>query len=149
MRTAIAIVLLVFVSSPLWAAEPTSHSPQFPGVSISIYDENPSHIWNRLYAALRVREDPQANKYGEDSLDPMLWRETEHLLSQPSTGLALRTMNEFLRTRAETLIQSPLKHAMLQHDLWAVFDWSVQQYSGRERPRYGTEKRALQTRLAR
>jgi hypothetical protein len=148
MRTAIALVLLVFVSTPLWAAEPSSRSPRFPGVSISVYDENPSHIWNRLYAALRVREDPQANKYGEDSLDPMLWRETEHLLSQPSAGLALRTMNEFLRTRAETFIQSPLKHAMLQHDLWAVFDWSVQQYSARDRPRYGTEKRELQSRLA-
>ena len=148
MRTATALVLLVFVPTPLWAGEASSPSPQFPGVSIAVYDENPSHIWNRLYAALRVREDPQANKDGEDSLDPMLWRETEHLLSQPSAGLALRTMNEFLRIRAETLIQSPLKRAMLQHDLWAVFDWSVQQYSWTGRPRYGTEKRELQTRLA-
>ena len=147
MRTATALVLLVFVPSLLWAAEASSRSPQFPGVSIAVYDENPSHIWNRLYAALRVREDPQGNKYGEDSLDPMLWRETEHLLSQPSAGLALRTMNEFLRIRAETLIESPLKHAILQHDLWAVFDWSVQQYSWRGRPRYDNEKRELQTRL--
>jgi len=149
MRTATALVLLVFVLSPLWAAEASSRSPQFPGVSIAVYDENPSHIWNRLYAALRVREDPQANKYGEDSLDPMLWHETEHLLSQPSAGLALRTMDEFLRTHAEKLIQSPLKRAMLQHDLWAVFDWSVQQSSWRgRRSGYGTEKRELQTRLA-
>ena len=59
-------------------------------------------------------------------------------------------MNEFLRIRAETLIQSPLKRAMLQHDLWAVFDWSVQQSSwrGGGGSRYDTEKRALQTRLA-
>jgi hypothetical protein len=104
MRTATALVLLVFVPTPLWAGEASSPSPQFPGVSIAVYDENPSHIWNRLYAALRVREDPQANKDGEDSLDPMLWRETEHLLSQPSAGFALRMMNEFLRIRAETLI---------------------------------------------
>ena len=149
-RTATTLLLLVFVPCPPWAAEGSSRSPQFPDVSIAVYDENPSHIWNRLYAALRVREDSQGNKYGEDSLDPMLWRETEHLLSQPSAGLALRTMNEFLRIRAETLIQSPLKRAMLQHDLWAVFDWSVQQSSwrGGGGSRYDTEKRALQTRLA-
>jgi hypothetical protein len=148
MRSATALLLLVFVPCSRWTAEASSRSPQFAGVSIAVYDENPSHIWNRLYAALRVREDSQGNKYGEDSLDPMFWRETEHLLSQPSAGLALRTMNEFLRIRAETMIQSPLKRAMLQHDLWAVFDWSVQQSSWRGRSRYGTEKRELQTRLA-
>jgi hypothetical protein len=37
---------------------------------------------------------------------------------------------------------------MLQHDLWAVFDWSVQQHSWRDRTGYRTEKRELQIRLA-
>src|ERR1700733_10809741 len=148
MRTATTLLLLVFAPCSRWAAEASSRSPQFHGVSIAVYDENPSHIWNRLYAALRVREDSQGNTYGEDSLDPMLWVETEHLLSEPSAGLALRTMNEFLRIHGETLIQSPLKRAMLQHDLWAVFDWSVQQSSWRGRSGYGTEKAELQTRLA-
>jgi hypothetical protein len=119
-------------------------------VSVAIYDENPSHIWNRLYAALRVREDSQGDRYGEDSLDPMLWQQSTHLLTQPSNGLALRVLDEFLQTHAETLLQDPLKRAMLQSDLWAVFDWSVEEYSEAtgQSAGYSNEKRELQIRLA-
>jgi hypothetical protein len=115
--------------------------------SLPVYDENPAHIWNRLYVALRVRTDQQGNIYGVDSLDPMLWETSEQLLSQPSHGVALRVMDEFLRTHAETQIQDPLKRALLQHDLWAVFDWSVEQ-SRIKAPKYVREIRELQTRLA-
>lgn len=69
--------------------------------SVAVYDENPAHIWNRLYAALRVRTDQQGGIYGEDSLDPMLWLRSKQLLSQPSHEVALRAMDEFLRTHAE------------------------------------------------
>ena len=37
---------------------------------------------------------------------------------------------------------------MLQRDLWAVFDWSVQQFPARDRPPYTREKQELQARLA-
>jgi hypothetical protein len=76
----------------------------------------------------------------------MLWWQSTHLLSEPSHHTALGMLDEFLRTHAENLIQSPVKRAMLQRDLWAVFDWSVQQYSGQ--PEYRGEKRELQSRLA-
>jgi hypothetical protein len=151
MRSAIAFVLLgsyLLSCRWLWPAGEAPRPRQSSGTSAAVYDGNPTHVWNRLYTALRVREDSQGNRYGEDSLDPMLWRESEHLLSQPSHGLALGVLDEFLRTHAETLIQDPLKRAILQRDLWAVFDWSVQQYSGPARPGYRDEKRALQTRLA-
>jgi hypothetical protein len=146
MRLATALILLAFVAIALWATGASPRSQQTP--SVAIYDENPSHIWNRLYAALWVREDPRANRYGEDSLDPMLWQQSEHLLSQPSHGVALRVLDEFLGTHAENLIQEPLKRAVLQRDLWAVFDWSVQQSPWKEQPGYDDEKRDLQTRLA-
>ncbi len=152
MRPATAFVflalMLALVPIALWPAETSPRPPQTPGISVAVYDGRPTHVWNRLYAALRVREDSQGNRYGEDSLDPMLWRESEHLLSQPSHGLALRVLDEFLRTHAETLIRDPLKRAMLQRDLWAAFDWSVQQNSVPRRPGYKDEKRALQARLA-
>ncbi len=115
--------------------------------SLPIYDKNPAQIWNRLYIALRVRADQQGNIYGADSLDPMLWQKSEQLLSQPSHEVALRVMDEFLRTHAETEIQDPLKKALLQHDVWAVFDWSVAR-STIKPPRYAKEIRELQTRLA-
>jgi hypothetical protein len=147
-RPASAFVLLALVPVALWAAGGTPRSPQTPDVRVAVYDGNPTNVWNRLYAALHVREDSQGNRYGEDSLDPMLWRESNRLLAQPSHGLALRVLDEFLQTHAETMIRDPLKRAVLQRDLWAVFDWSVQQYSGPGRPAYGDEKRELQTRLA-
>jgi hypothetical protein len=116
--------------------------------SITIYDSNPSHLWNRLYAALWVREDRYHNRIGEDSLDPLLWLETTHLLSEPSHSLALRTLDEFLHSHGETLISDPAKKAMLQRDLWAVFDWTVSQYGAHDRPHYEKETQELQSRLA-
>jgi len=150
MRSANALILLSVIPIALWAAATSPRAPQTPGVPVAIYDENPSHIWNRLYAVLRVREDSRGNRYGEDSLDPMLWQESTHLLTQPSNGLALHALDEFLQAHAETLIQDPLKRAMLQSDLWAVFDWSVQEYSEAtgSAGAYSNEKRELQTRLA-
>jgi hypothetical protein len=116
-------------------------------ISLPVYDKNPAHIWNRLYVALRVRADRQGNIYGADSLDPMLWQKSEQLLSQPLHEVALRVMDEFLRTHAETEIQDPLKRALLQHDLWAVFDWSAAR-STMKPPKYTKEIRDLQKRLA-
>jgi hypothetical protein len=126
----------------------TCKSQQASEISVAVYDGNPAHIWNRLYSALRVREDSRGNVYGEDSLDPMLWLQSQHLLSQPSYGIALRVLDEFLRTHAEDLTKDPLKRAMLQRDLWAVFDWSVEQVQWTGTPEYSDEKRELQSRLA-
>jgi hypothetical protein len=148
MRSVAAFILLTIFPIGLLSALVSPVPPQTPGFSVAVYDQNPLHIWNRLYAALWVREDSQGKRYGEDSLDPLLWPQSKHLLSQPSHGAALRVLNEFLRTHAENLSQDPVKRAMLQRDLWAVFDWSVQQYSWSGQPEYGDEKRELQNRLA-
>lgn len=123
-------------------------SPVHPEITTTIYDSNPSHLWNRLYAVLLIREDRHGNQYGADSLDALLWTETEHLLAAPSHERALHILDEFLQTHAENLIHDPIKHAMLQRDLWAVFDWSVQQSPARDRPPYREEKEELQSRLA-
>jgi hypothetical protein len=145
MRPTATFMLLAVI---LIALPTTEKSQQGSEISVAIYDGNPAHIWNRLYSALRVREDLQGKVYGEDSLDPMLWPQEQHLLSEPSHGVALRMLDQFLRTHAENLTKDPLKRAMLQRDLWDVFDWSVQQYSRSGQPKYGNEKRELQNRLA-
>ena len=123
-------------------------SPEDSLLPVAVYDSNPSHLWNRVYAALLVREDKHGKQYGEDSLDPLLWRETEHLLSQPSHRKAIQVLDEFLRIHGENLVDDPVKRASLQHDLWAVFDWTVAQYSANQRPQYDKEKQELQVRLA-
>jgi len=152
MRRAAAVLLLMFAGWGFWrdaaVARPSVHLPETSETSVTVYDSNPSHIWNRLYATLFVRQDRQGNRYGEDSLDPLLWGETEYLLAQPSHQVAMEILDEFLRTHAETLVHDPVKKAMLQRDLWALFDWTVEQYSPNGRPHYEKEKQELQNRLA-
>ena len=131
-----------------WLASTAGAAPEAEP-SVAIYDANPSHLWNRLYATLVVRQDRHGVRYGEDSVDLMLWGETEQLLSQPSHQRAIQVLDEFLSTHGEMLIRDPLKRAMLQRDLWAVFDWSIAQYAASGRPSYDKEKQELQIRLAR
>lgn len=145
MRLVVPTALLVVVLFAFW--EPAA-APGHPDPSSTIFDSNPSHLWNRLYAALLIREDRHGTEFGADSLDPLLWLESEHLLAAPSHEHAIRVLDQFLQTHAENLIHDPVKHAMLQRDLWAIFDWSLQQSSGRDRPEYRREKTELQIRLA-
>jgi hypothetical protein len=119
-----------------------------PQPSVSLFDASPSHIWNRLYATLFIREDAEGNRYGDDSLDPLFWLQTEHLLARSSHQRAVDILNEFLYAHAEALIHDPVKKALLQRDLWALFDWTVTQYSANDHPQYDKEKWKLQVRLA-
>jgi hypothetical protein len=139
---------LVILPAVLWETGDSVPASDKSATPLAIYDPDPAHIWNRLYAALCVREDRHGVRYGDDSLDPPLWEETEHLLSGPSHPRALKVLDEFLRTHAENLVRDPVKRALLQRDLWAVFDWSVTQAPRSKRPDYAEGKRELQSRLA-
>lgn len=146
MRLGAASVLLIMLGVTFWNPAP---SPGHPEPSTTIYDPDPSQIWNQLYAALFIREDRQGSRYGEDSLEPMLWLYSRHLLEPESRARALHVLDEFLQRHAEKQIADPVRRAMLQRDLWAVFDWSVQRSTaGPGDPDYANEKLALQRRLA-
>jgi len=108
-----------------------------------VYDSNPNHIWNRLYEAFCVRHDESGAAYGVGEIDALLWIGTNHLLVSPSHRQAIAVLDEFLRTHAENQIHDPLKKTLLQHNLWAVFDWSASRNDN-----YPLERRELQTRLA-
>lgn len=148
MRLVAVLISLGLLTTSLGEAStpgPATHTSQ----AVTLYDPDPAHVWNRLYEALFVREGPTGIRYGTDSLDPLLWLNSKYLLTPPSHQRALRVLDEFLQTHAENLIPDPLKRAILQRDLWAVFDWSVQrepEHLGE--PQYEGEKRELQVRLA-
>src|SRR3954471_18001339 len=89
----------------------------------AIYDKKPSHLWNRLHAALLVRTGPDGKDYGRDRLEPLLWKESEYLLAGKSGGRAVAVLEEFDRDRGETLIDDPVKRAGLHRDLWLVANW--------------------------
>lgn len=114
--------------------------------AISLYAPDPNHIWNRLHRVLFVRTAPDGKEYGVDQLDPLLWANTKFLLDDPSHERALKVLDEFLAKHAEKLTDDPLKRAILQRDLWAVFDWSANPYHNQVCCL--TERQELQARLA-
>jgi hypothetical protein len=143
MRFSVAGMLVVALTAALSGRGDFQPAPDGSAAGVVIYDPDPSHIWNRLHATFYVREDLPGTELLPDALDPPLWRHTTYLLAQPSHQKALRVLDEFLETHAEKLISDPVKRALLQRDLWAVFDWSAAMSPG-----YEKEKRELQARLA-
>ncbi|HLF87984.1 MAG TPA: hypothetical protein VI451_03505, partial [Anaerolineales bacterium] len=89
----------------------------------NVYHPDLQHLWNRLFHLLYGRKTPDGVEYGRDSLDPLYWSETTYLLEGSSYEQAIQLLDEFLETNGETLITDPLKRAMFQRDLWAIFDW--------------------------
>jgi hypothetical protein len=88
-----------------------------------IYRADRGHLWNRVYDAFYVRSGPDGVVYGRDRIEPLLWTGSKILLDDPSADRAATVLEEFLRVQGETLIENPLQRAMLQRDLWLVFNW--------------------------
>lgn len=151
MRPGIGAILLVGVAVWLgdsYSAPPAANAPNVAN-AVAIYDPNPNHLWNRLHSAIFIREDLPITQLVPDALDPPLWNSSAYLLSKPSHDKLVRILDEFLQAHAERLIRDPLKRAILQRDLWAVFDWTVAREPNRPgEPEYAKEKLELQTRLA-
>ena len=110
--------------------------------ALTIFDSDPNHIWNRTYTCLFVRQSTDGKEYGMDTLDPLLWDNTQALLTGDSHRRALACLDEFLRSHGERAVEDPLKRAILQRDLWAVFDWTARNDDLPE------QRRELQRRLA-
>jgi hypothetical protein len=112
----------------------------------AIYDPNPNHLWNRLNETLFVRTAQDGKKYGFCELDILYWSRTTNLLVGVPHQRALAVLDEFITSHGETQIRDPLKHALLQRDLWALFDWTARPnfYNGR----FAGEQHELQKRLA-
>lgn len=91
--------------------------------STSVYHEDSSHLWNRLQAALFVRLGPDKRVYGQDRLEPLQWRQSKHLFEPVSHTRAIAVLDEFLANDGEKLLAAPLPRALLQRDLWMVFNW--------------------------
>ena len=69
-----------------------------PSDGVRVYDDNPSHLWNRLHASLFVRAAADGRDYGVDRVDPLLWTGSMHLLQGTSHDDLRRLLNEFITT---------------------------------------------------
>ena len=119
--------ILCWMTSTVWvclfATLPSARSADNTPPERSMYHADAQHLWNRLYEALFVRVGQDARTYGRDRLDPLLWPETRYLLEFPDHDRAVKVLNEFVDNHGEQLIEEPLKRAVLQRDLWLVFNW--------------------------
>jgi hypothetical protein len=114
----------------------------------TLYHRDRDHLWNRVHSALLMRTGPDGRSYGEDRLEPLLWMDSDHLLGGASARRAVAVLNEFVRSKGETLIDDPLKRAMLQRDLWLVFNWLARKPDDEARKQLGTLLAQVIRRLA-
>ena len=124
-RTVCLTVILagVFLDEAL-SDTPADSPPKDSPISV-IYDNNPNHLWNRLYAALVVRTGPDGKVYGDDRLEPLLWEQSLYLLRGKQAERAVTVLEEFVREKGEALVVDPVKRAILQRDLWLVANWLI------------------------
>jgi RNA polymerase sigma factor (sigma-70 family) len=115
------------------AAEKKATQDKMPATG-HVYHADPEHLWNRLHDALFVRIGPDGRAYGQDRLEPLLWPASKHLLEEPSHQRAALVLEEFLKKSGEKLIEDPLKRAVLQRDLWLVFNWLEGDHRSFEEP---------------
>ena len=110
---------------------------------VAVYDSDPQHLWNRLHEILWHRVAPDERVYGHDRVDPLLWSQTRHLLQGPSRKAVRQVLRDFLDNHGEKLIDDPLKRALLQRDLWAIFDWLANRHTDENYEPIGAEAQVL------
>ena len=80
---------------------------------------------DRLHHLLHSRTTQDGKVYDQESLEPLFLPGSKLLTEGPSYTQAIALLDEFLKERADARIQDPLKRAVLQRDLWAVFSTTV------------------------
>jgi hypothetical protein len=139
-------------------APPQTAADDSPPKGAQPFDSDPKHLWNRIYhrfhsrTANEIVEGPDKLTFDPNDLDPMLWtRFPEHddyLLGGTIHRDALALLDEFVAKEGEKMETDPLQRALLQHDLWAVFDWvSSPHWTQSDNKRYRNERRELYDRL--
>ncbi|MFO0918771.1 MAG: hypothetical protein U0872_10710 [Planctomycetaceae bacterium] len=112
---------------------------------IAVYDADPQSLANRVFAAFYIRRSEISTKRGGtpvkrieggDVLDFLAWPGSDYW-STPETCQKLNALlEECLDHPSQLRPGEPVKRAMLQRDLWAVFDF----YASRNIARHGDKE---------
>ena len=132
MRSVAALLVLVLLGTRLSAQDGT-------------FDPDPEHPWNRLAAALTAGDDVPEFPAGDRNRQHQKW-----LFTGSRYERALSELDRFLERKADRLIRDPVKRALLQAKLWAVFDSASGPTGDYQRQRLAIASRAaeLMQRLA-
>jgi hypothetical protein len=118
MRQALVSLVLVAVVVTGLRPDPGQHPSQPAKMLI---DSDPNHPWNRLQGLLYSRTFADGSIYDQESLEPLFLPSSQFLLEGASHQLALERLDGFLKDGAAAQIRDPVRRAILQRDIWAVF----------------------------
>jgi hypothetical protein len=115
-------------------------APQGTNAALAVYDPDPNHLWNRVFSTfyqqhieIRFVGSTNNNSFatnppptqlwvGPDVVDPPIFRSPNLIVDQREFVRCNAVLEEFLQQHGERLIRDPVKRAVFQRDLWAVFD---------------------------
>jgi hypothetical protein len=99
---------------------------------LPLFDADPQHLWNRLFAAVTIRSSllpsvkggpAVARIEGGDRIEFFGWGGTTYWDEPANLAQIEGLLDQFLEHGGEKLSTVPLKRALLQHDLWTLFDF--------------------------
>jgi hypothetical protein len=96
----------------------------------AIFDRDPQHLWNRLHHLFYSRITHDGKVYDQESLEPLFVPQSKFLTEAPFYPQAVALLEKFLKDQGHEQIKDPLKRAILQRDLWAIFSTKVSDANG-------------------
>lgn len=109
-----------------------------------LFDPDADHSWNRLHSHLHTRTIKEGERYDQESLEPVFVAQSSFLTEGPSHRKALTLLDQFLEKHQESSLENPLKRAILQRDLWAIFEKTAGSNLKRQNKRRELQKRVVQ-----
>lgn len=133
------VAVVVAISSPVSGSDLEDYYHQTGPLAgtlksdapLPIYDVDPDHLWNRIFATFYIRPRQLAPTEGQpamvrheggDVIEFLAWGKTTYWSSEAIAAKVKPLLDEFLEADGEALVDDPLRRAMFQRDLWAVFD---------------------------
>jgi hypothetical protein len=113
------LVVLGFLSAD---SAPSKDKDARDKESERLFDPDPAHPWNRLHRIFYVRSVAKGQRYTHHGLDAPFGSHGKVLLAEPLYTQALNALDAFLRAKDDERIKDPRKRALLQRDLWYIFD---------------------------
>lgn len=123
----LALVTLVGFST---SGSSVAQVPEMPAQSgrletsaqLAPYSSDPGHAWNRAYRALFGRTAADGKDTAREVLDPLIWPSSTYIFEPERLARAVAALDEIKSNVAQAQLASPLKRALFQRDLWAIFD---------------------------
>jgi hypothetical protein len=121
----------------------------------ALFDADPQHLWNRLFAAATIRPSllpsqrggpPVARIEGGDRIEFLGWGGTKYWDEPANVARLDGLLDEFLDGGDDKLKTDLLSRVLLQRDLWTLFDFLMVGHIGR---RGDSETRANRDQLCR